>query len=80
MEPLTQSALWQLVLGLAVVILILAGLLYAVDKCGTARSEVARRDAPGATDVAAGTPDRGQGEAHHRPERSDAEFRPASAP
>ena len=68
MEPLTQSTLWQLVLGLAVVILTLAGLLYAVDKCGAARSEVARRaTAPGATDVAA-APDRGQGQAHHRPE------------
>ena len=67
MEPLTQSALWQLVLGLAVVILVLVGLLYAVDKCGAARSEIARRvTAPGAPDVAAGAPDRGQGQAHHR--------------
>ena len=69
MEPLTQSALWQLVLGLAVVILVLAGLLYAVDKCGAARSGTARRGAaPGTPDVAAGAPDRGQGKAHHRPE------------
>ena len=43
MEVLTQSALWQLVLGLAGVILTLAGLLYVVDKCGTERSEETRQ-------------------------------------
>lgn len=70
MEPLTQSALWQLVLGLAVVILTLAGLLYAVDQCGIERSKktAKRATAPGATDVVAGPPDRGQTRAHHRPE------------
>ena len=67
MEPLTQSALWQLVFGLAGVILTLAGLLCVVDKCATERSEeIAKRaTAPRATDVGAPAPDRGHGQAHH---------------
>lgn len=43
MEDLTQSALWQLVLGLAGVILTLAGLLYVVDRYGPERSEETRQ-------------------------------------
>jgi hypothetical protein len=42
MEPLTQSALWQLVLGLAGVILTLAGVLYVIDKRSAAHEENAR--------------------------------------
>ena len=69
MEPLTQSALWQLVLGLAGLILTLAGILYVVDKCGTKPAEeIARRastrGAP--ADVVATAPDRDHGQAHHR--------------
>lgn len=68
MEPLTQSALWQLVLGLAGLILTLAGILYVVDKCGAKPAEeVARRASTrGPADVVAATPDRDHGQAHNR--------------
>ena len=68
MELLTQSALWQLVLGLAGLILTLAGILYVVDKCGAKPAEeIARRASTrGPADVVAATPDRDHGQAHHR--------------
>lgn len=69
MEPLTQSALWQLVLGLAGLILTLAGILYVVDKCGTQRSEkIAKRATdPAATDVVAAAPDAATAKRNHKP-------------
>lgn len=68
MEPLTQSVLWQLVLGLAGVILTLAGILYVVDKCGTKPAKKAPRRASmqGPADVADAAPVRDHGQARHR--------------
>ena len=67
MEPLTQSALWQLVVGLAGVSLTLAGILYVVDKYGPKRSDpIARRASMrGSAEVVAA--DRDHGQARHKP-------------
>lgn len=68
MEPLTQSALWQLVLGLAGVILTLAGILCVVHRCGTKPAEeIARRASMwDPADVVAAAPGRDHGQARHR--------------